>query len=106
MIAVVLLGVVPLMAVLLIAIQARTALRRGPRWPAKFFWLPLFSLMALTAGVPRGTAEHLWAGILVAGILGMILVAMVPPPSRATRCLNTPPPRSASYRPSITAAAA
>jgi len=83
MIAVLLLGVVPLMAVLLVAVQARTALRRGPRWPAKFFWIPLFLLIVATAGVPRGTAEHLWAGILAASVLGVLITASVPPPSRA-----------------------
>lgn len=81
--AIALLGVVPLLAVVLVAVQARTALRRGPRWPAKFFWLPLFALIVLTAGVPAGTAEHLWVGILGAGLAGVILVPMVPPPSRA-----------------------
>ncbi len=100
-IAVVLLVVVPLMAVLLVAVQARTALRRGPRWPAKFFWIPMLALIVLTAGVPRGTAEHLWAGILVASILGVLLTAMVPPPSRAAmaaaerRALPSPPPGTA-----------
>ncbi len=97
-VAVVLLGVVPLVAVLLVAVQARTALRRGPRWPAKFFWIPLFSLIVLTAGVPKGTAEHLWAGILAASVLGVAITALVPPPSRAAlaaaerRSLPSPPP--------------
>ncbi|BBG02255.1 MULTISPECIES: serine/threonine-protein kinase [Pseudonocardia] len=81
--AVVLLGVVPLLAVLLVAVQARTALRRGPRWPAKFFWLSLFSLIVLTAAVPAGTAEHLWVGILGGSLLGVLVVPMFPPPSRA-----------------------
>nr|WP_255426545.1 protein kinase [Pseudonocardia sp. C8] len=81
--AVVLLGVVPLLAVVLVAVQARTALRRGPRWPAKFFWLPLFSLIVLTAAVPAGTAEHLWVGILGGSLVGVLIVPMVPPPSRA-----------------------
>ncbi|MBW0106840.1 hypothetical protein I4I78_30870, partial [Pseudonocardia sp. KRD-291] len=82
-IAIVLLGVVPLLAVVLVAVQARTALRRGPKWPSKFFWIPLFSLIVFTAGVPSGTAEHLWIGVLVATLLGVVVTAMVPPPSRA-----------------------
>ncbi|MFP5021829.1 serine/threonine-protein kinase [Pseudonocardia phyllosphaerae] len=81
--AVALLGVVPLLAVLLVAVQARSALRRGPRWPAKFFWLSTFSLILLTAAVPAGTAEHLWVGILAASLAGVLLVALVPLPSRA-----------------------
>ncbi|MEV1290905.1 protein kinase [Pseudonocardia sp. NPDC049635] len=81
--AIVLLGIVPLLAVMLVAVQARTALRRGPRWPAKLFWLPLFSLIVLTAAVPAGTAEHLWIGILGGSLLGVLVVPMFPPPSRA-----------------------
>ncbi|SFM82840.1 Protein kinase domain-containing protein [Pseudonocardia ammonioxydans] len=81
--AVALLGVVPLLAVALVAVQARTALRRGPRWPAKFFWLSLFSLIVLTAAVPAGTAEHLWVGILGGSLAGVLVVPMVPAPSRA-----------------------
>ncbi|MEJ8280824.1 protein kinase domain-containing protein [Pseudonocardia spirodelae] len=82
--AVALLGVVPLLATVLVAVQARTALRRGPRWPAKFFWVPLFSLIVLTAAVPAGTAEHLWVGVLAASLVGVVVVPMVPAPSRAT----------------------
>ncbi|MDN5919448.1 MAG: hypothetical protein L0I76_30845, partial [Pseudonocardia sp.] len=82
-IGIVLLGVVPLLAVLLVAVQARTALRRGPKWPSKFFWLSLFSLVVFTAGVPSGTAEHLWIGVLVGTLVGVVITAMVPPPSRA-----------------------
>ncbi|ANY09181.1 serine/threonine-protein kinase [Pseudonocardia sp. HH130630-07] len=97
--AVVLLGVVPLLAVMLVAVQARTALRRGPRWPAKFFWLPFFALILLTATVPAGTAEHLWVGVLVGSLAGVLVVPMVPPPSRARieqlragRSVPPPPP--------------
>ncbi|MEQ3549236.1 serine/threonine-protein kinase [Pseudonocardia nematodicida] len=102
--AIVLLGVVPLLAVMLVAVQARTALRRGPRWPAKFFWLPLFALIVLTASVPSGTAEHLWVGILAAGLFGVILVPMVPPPSQRTierirAGRDTPPSRSTPSSP-------
>ncbi|MEU6701489.1 protein kinase [Pseudonocardia sp. NPDC046786] len=96
--AVVLLGIVPLLAVMLVAVQARTALRRGPRWPAKFFWLPLFSLIVLTAAVPAGTAEHLWVGILGGSLLGVLVVPMFPPPSRAKidriRAARDAPPES------------
>jgi predicted Ser/Thr protein kinase len=81
--AIVLLGLVPLLAVVLVAVQARTALRRGPRWPAKFFWLPLFALVVLTATVPAGTAEHLWVGILGGSLAGVLVVPMFPAPSRA-----------------------
>ncbi|MYW72843.1 hypothetical protein GTW08_11965, partial [Pseudonocardia sp. SID8383] len=97
--SVALLGVVPLLATVLVAVQARTALRRGPRWPAKFFWLPLFALIVLTGGVPAGTAEHLWVGILAASLAGVLIVPLFPAPSRATveriRAGRDAPPRRA-----------
>ncbi|WP_226365156.1 serine/threonine protein kinase [Pseudonocardia sp. ICBG162] len=97
--SVALLGVVPLLATVLVAVQARTALRRGPRWPAKFFWLPLFALIVLTGAVPAGTAEHLWVGILAASLVGVLVVPLFPAPSRATveriRAGRDAPPRRA-----------
>ncbi len=54
--AVVLLVGFPLFAAMFVAAQARLALRRGPSWPAKFFWLP-------TAGARR--AHHADARRLV-----------------------------------------
>ncbi len=97
--SVALLGIVPLLATVLVAVQARTALRRGPRWPAKFFWLPLFALIVLTGTVPAGTAEHLWVGILGASLVGVLVVPLFPAPSRATveriRAGRDAPPRRA-----------
>jgi hypothetical protein len=81
-VAVLLLGIVPLLTALLVGAQARLALRRGPAWPAKFFWLPALALAVATAGVPSGAAEHLWVGGFVGAFAGMVLLASVPPPSR------------------------
>ncbi|MFC5946744.1 serine/threonine-protein kinase [Pseudonocardia lutea] len=83
-VAVLLLGIVPLFTALFVGIQARLALRRGPAWPAKFFWGPALALAVLTAGVPAGTAEHLWVGACLGAFAGVLLLGAVPPPSRET----------------------
>lgn len=76
-----LLVVVPAAAALFVGLQARTALRRGPRWPGKFFWLPVLALAVLTAGVPSGTMWHLWLGFLAGTVVGLpiVMLAGAPP---------------------------
>nr|WP_239028619.1 serine/threonine-protein kinase [Pseudonocardia acidicola] len=81
-IAVMLLALVPLLAALFVAAQARLALRRGPRWPSKFFWLPVLALTVFTARTPAGSTEHLWVGFATGAFLGIVVTAMVGPPSR------------------------
>lgn len=83
-VAVLLLGIVPLITAVFVGIQARLALRRGPAWPARFFWGPTLALAVLTAGVPAGASEHLWVGACLGTFAGMLLISAVPPPSRET----------------------
>lgn len=100
-VAVLLLGIVPLLTALFVAAQARLVLRRGPGWPAKFFWIPALALAVLTARVPAGAAEHLWAGALVGAFAGMILLLVVPPPSRETVRRSLAPAAPAQPRPDL-----
>jgi predicted Ser/Thr protein kinase len=72
----------PLVAAMLVAAQARIALRRGPSWPARFFWLPTLSIALLTASQPAGTMGQLWIGFASGAFLGMFLVLMAGAPSR------------------------
>ncbi|GAA1259120.1 serine/threonine-protein kinase [Pseudonocardia aurantiaca] len=72
----------PLVAAMLVAAQARIALRRGPSWPSRFFWLPTLSIALLTAAQPAGTMGHLWIGFASGAFLGMFLVLMAGAPSR------------------------
>jgi eukaryotic-like serine/threonine-protein kinase len=92
--AVVLLVGFPLVAAMLVAAQARLALRRGPSWPAKFFWVPLLSLALLTARTPAGSTGHLWVGVTVGAFLGIAVVLVVGVPSREVvrRSLAAPAP--------------
>ena len=80
----VLLVLFPLFAAMLVAGQARLALRRGPRWPSRLFWVPLLALVFLTADVPAGSSGHLWVGITGAGFVGLLVMLLIGPPSRET----------------------
>ncbi|MHA6618243.1 serine/threonine-protein kinase [Pseudonocardia sp. DLS-67] len=109
--ALVLLVGFPLVAALCVAAQARLALRRGPRWPAKFFWVPLVALTLLTARTPAGSTGHLWIGVTVGAFLGIAVVLTVgaPPREVVRRSLAAPapaqrqPPRMESLRPPVAA---
>ncbi|TQM03810.1 serine/threonine-protein kinase [Pseudonocardia kunmingensis] len=99
--AVVLLVGFPLVAALFVAAQARLALRRGPSWPAKFFWLPALALTVLTARTPAGSSGHLWIGVATGAFLGIAVVLMAGTPSREVvrRSLAAPAPRPPARRP-------
>ena len=71
----------PLVAALFVMLVARLAVRRGPVWPVRMFWLPLLAVAVLTARGPAGTAAHLWLGVTVAALVGIPLVAMLGAPS-------------------------
>ena len=78
--------VLPLLTVVFVLVQARTALRRGPRWPSKAFWLTLLAVAFLTAGVPAWTAAHLWLGASIGAFAGMLVVPLAGTPrERAPR---------------------
>jgi eukaryotic-like serine/threonine-protein kinase len=72
----------PLVAATFVAAQARLALRRGPSWPAKFFWMPLLALTVLTAQTPAGASGHLWIGVATGAFLGIAVVLAMGTPSR------------------------
>lgn len=81
--AVVLLAGAPAFATLFVAGQARLALRRGPAWPAKFFWLPTLALPFVTANVAGGSSGHLWLGYSFAALIGLFVLLIVGVPSRS-----------------------
>ena len=74
------LGLVPVIVATLTFVQARIALRRGPRWPAAFFWLSTLGVALLTMAVPAFTAAHLWLGAGLGALLGMLAPLAVGPP--------------------------
>jgi eukaryotic-like serine/threonine-protein kinase len=92
--AIVLLVGFPLVAAMFVAAQARLALRRGPGWPARFFWMPMLALTLLTAQTPAGASGHLWIGVTTGAFLGIAVVLLVGAPSREVvrRSLAAPVP--------------
>lgn len=74
----------PALALVFIMLQARLAMRRGPKWPSRFLWVPFIGLFAFTAVVSANTAVHLWLGFLPITVLGLVPVTMLGPPSWQT----------------------
>jgi hypothetical protein len=91
-IALLVLGLLPLGAALFVATQARIALRRGPTWPSKFFWLPVLALAVLSAATPAGATGHLWLGVTAGAFVGIPVVLLAGTPSREVvrRSLDRP----------------
>ena len=90
--ALVLLVLFPLFATMMVAAQARLAMRRGPRWPARFFSLPMLAVAFLTADVAAGSSGQLWVGVTGAGFVGTVVLLLVGPPSRETVRRSLAPP--------------
>jgi predicted Ser/Thr protein kinase len=90
----------PAGSLIFMMLQARTAFRRGPKWPSRFLWVPFVLLFLCTAPIEANTAVHLWLGILPFSVLGIIPVALVGPPSWSV--INRPArphPEPEPYRP-------
>lgn len=96
-IALIVLGLLPLVAAMFVAAQARIALRRGPKWPAKFFWLPILALVVLSAATPAGTAVHLWLGVTAGAFAGIPVVLLAGAPSREVVRLSLERPAPAAF---------
>ena len=78
----------PALSLLFVMLQARTAFRRGPKWPSRFFWIPLVLMVLASVGMGANTAVHFWLGFLPLSVLGLIPVALVGPPPWSTRAVR------------------
>jgi serine/threonine protein kinase len=76
--------VLPGLCALFVILQARTAMRRGPKWPGRLIWVPFVIFLVLAVGLTANTAFLLWIGFFLASVLGMIPVLVIGPPSWAT----------------------
>jgi eukaryotic-like serine/threonine-protein kinase len=95
------LGLVPVIVATFTFVQARIALRRGPRWPSVFFWLPTLAVAVLTMSVPALSAAHLWVGAGIGAVLGLLLpLAVGPPPWSVVGREPKPAARKARVDPS------
>lgn len=97
LLALVLLGLLPLIAAAFVAVTARCVLRRGPGWPSKFFWIPMLAVAVLTAGTPAGASGQLWIGVAGGAFVGIFvaLLAGVPSRERVRRSLERSAPSAA-----------
>jgi tRNA A-37 threonylcarbamoyl transferase component Bud32 len=93
--------VLPVGSLLFVMLQGRTAFRRGPKWPSRFFWIPFVAMVLFSVGMEANTALHFWLGFLPFSVLGLIPVAMVgPPPWSVINRPDAPPRREPEpYRP-------
>ncbi|OLF15321.1 serine/threonine protein kinase [Actinophytocola xanthii] len=87
---------VPALILVFVWLQARAAMRRGPKWPARLLWIPYALLFLLTMGVSANLLSFLWLGFLPASILGLLPVLFVGAPSwsviERSHQKPTPPP--------------
>jgi predicted Ser/Thr protein kinase len=78
----------PVASLFFVILQARTAMRRGQKWPGRLLWVPFVVFVVLGSTVEANTAVHLWLGFLPMAVLGLIPVALVGPPPWAV--INRP----------------
>jgi predicted Ser/Thr protein kinase len=99
---------VPGLCLLFVWLQVRAALRRGPKWPGRLFWIPFAVLILLTAPMSARVAIAMWLGFLPASVLAMIPVLVLGPPSwsvidrsagRRELPPGPPPPPQRPYHP-------
>ena len=98
---------VPALVFLFIWLQARSAMRRGPKWPGRLLWLPFLLLLLGSSLVSANVAAYLWLGFLPVSILGLVPMLVVGPPSWSViersyqKPEQTPPPprQQVSQRP-------
>jgi len=93
----------PIVSGFFVWLQARAALRRGPHWPSRFFWLSFLVMALLTGPMPAGSTAQLWFGMLLGSAGGLFLVLLIPPPARAPvrSFWPTRAPKAGSARPKI-----
>lgn len=78
----------PVASLFFVILQARTAMRRGQKWPGRLLWVPFVAFAVFASTVEANTAVHLWLGFLPISVLGLIPVALVGPPPWAV--INRP----------------
>jgi hypothetical protein len=89
-----LLVILPAIGLLFVWLQARAAMRRGPKWPGRLLWLPFVAMVLFTAPMTANSAGAMWLGFVPMSVLGMLPVLIVGPPSWSVieRSYQKPPP--------------
>ncbi|TDQ04312.1 serine/threonine-protein kinase [Labedaea rhizosphaerae] len=76
--------VLPALCALFVIIQARIAMRRGPKWPGRLLWIPFVLFAVLSVAIEANVATYLWLGFLPASVLGLIPLLVVGAPAWST----------------------
>ena len=71
---------VPVLCLFTVLFQQRIALRRGPGWPGRLMWLPFLAFGVATIPFEANLMAQFWLGFLVAGVAGLLLVALLGTP--------------------------
>ncbi|MFD7654566.1 serine/threonine-protein kinase [Actinosynnema sp. NPDC059797] len=102
MVAGVVTGVLALLCLLFVMLQAGSAFRLGPNWPRRVFWPPFLVLLVTTSALPVTLVGHLLLGYFPIALLGSLVVkvfglttAML---NRPGRDRGTPDPQPAASR--------
>jgi hypothetical protein len=88
----------PALALLFMIFQARSAMKRGQKWPGRLLWGSYVAFAVLSLTVEANAAVFLWLGFLPVSLLGLIPLAVVGPPpwsviNRGTRQKEREQPR-------------
>lgn len=88
----------PALALLFMIFQARSAMKRGQKWPGRLLWGSYVLFAVFSLSVEANTAVFLWLGFVPVSLLGLIPLSVVGPPpwsviNRGTREKEREKPR-------------
>ncbi|MEU4800829.1 protein kinase [Actinosynnema sp. NPDC023587] len=96
-------GVLALLCLIFVMVQAGSAFRLGPNWPRRVFWPPFLVLLVATSALPVTLVGHLLLGFFPVALIGSLVVrvfglttAMLNRPGRERGTPNSPQPQSSS----------
>ncbi|WP_141979241.1 serine/threonine-protein kinase [Saccharothrix saharensis] len=80
-------GLLGLLCLLFVMLQAGSAFRLGPNWPRRLFWPPFLVLLLSTSALPVALVGHLLLGFFPIAVLGSLVVRVF---GLTTAMLNRP----------------
>ncbi|MFJ6669795.1 serine/threonine-protein kinase [Actinosynnema sp. NPDC091369] len=80
-------GLLALLCLLFVMLQAGSAFRLGPNWPRRLFWPPFLVLLLSTSALPVALVGHLLLGFFPIAVLGSLVVRVF---GLTTAMLNRP----------------
>ncbi|WP_433268244.1 serine/threonine-protein kinase [Actinosynnema sp. CS-041913] len=80
-------GVLALLSLMFVMLQAGSAFRLGPNWPRRVFWPPFLVLLVATSALPVTLVGHLLLGFFPIALIGSLVVRVF---GLTTAMLNRP----------------